>query len=405
VDSLETTSATLSRLRILACVADLETGQVVRELSEGWGWQNPVIVDGGIAEARAALEQSAAPNLLIVDIDGSNDPVGDLYALSAVCQPDMNVIAVGKRSDLALYRNLIELGLTEYLNKPLTVAMFERALRRGQRTPANASERRQTQLVTLIGARGGIGTTTIATSLAWCIAQHHQKTVSAVDLDLHFGNLGLSLDLAPSAGLREVLEYPTRIDSRLLGSAMMDAGTRLRVLAAEEPLIDQLRAAPAAADAIVSVLRADCDFIIVDLPRHLDDMVRRIITLASTSIVVTDLSLAAARDALRLVEFCKLLAPAAHHLVVANQVGAAHRGETGRAEFEQATRLTLDHVIPFDAGTALATASSGKPLPAALRNSKAAEAMRGVAVQLCGAETEAQTTKRSILPNWLRRSA
>lgn len=404
MDSLDTRARGIARLRILACLGDLETGQVVRELSETWGWQNPIIHDGGIAEARAALEQSAAPNLLIVDIDGSNDPAGDLYSLAALCPPDITVIAVGKRNDLALYRNLLELGVTEYLNKPVTVAMFERALRRGQRAANTNVERRQTQLVTLIGARGGVGTTTIATGISWCISQIHQQTVSAVDLDLHFGNLGLSVDLAPSAGLREVLEYPTRIDSRLLGSAMMDAGPRLRVLAAEEPLIDQLRASPAAADAIVSVLRTDCDFIVVDLPRHLDEMVRRMITLSSTSIVVTDLSLASARDALRLVEFCKLLAPAARHLVLANQVGAAHRGETGRAEFERATRLTLDHVIPFEASASLATTSTGKPLPAALRNSKAAEAIGNIAVQLCGATAHAPA-KRSRLPNWLRRSA
>lgn len=404
MDSLEPGSRSLGRVRMLACVSDLETGQVVRELGETWGWQNAVVRDGGIAEARVELERAAAPNLLIVDIDASNDPVGDLYALAAVCPPELSVIAVGKRNDLGLYRNLIELGVTEYLNKPLTVAMFERALRRGQRATAAAPDRRQTQLITLIGARGGIGTTTVASGLAWCITQIAEHSVSAVDLDLHFGNLGLSLDLAPSTGLREILEYPTRIDGRLLGSAMMEAGPRLRVLASEEPLIDQLRAAPAAADAIVSVLRADCDFIVVDLPRALDDMVRRIITLASTSIVVTDLSLGSARDAVRLVEFCKLLAPAARHLVVANQVGAGHRGEAGRAEFEHATRITLDHVIPFEAGTALATASTGKPLPAALKNSKAADAIRNIAVQLCGA-TAAAPSKRSLLPGWMRRSA
>jgi len=404
VDSLEIGARGLSRQRVLACLEDLETGQVVRELGENWGWQNLSLRDGGIAEARAALEQQAAPELLIVDIDSSNDPVGDLYALAAVCPPDMSVITVGKRNDLALYRNLLELGVTDYLNKPITVAMFERALRRGSRAPAAAAERRHTQLVTLIGARGGVGTTTIAAGLAWCLAQRHEKSVAAVDLDLHFGNFGLSLDLAPSGGLREVLEYPTRIDSRLLGSAMLEAAPGLRVLGAEEPLIDQLRAAPAAADAIVSVLRADCDFIIVDLPRHLDDMVRRIITLASTSIVVTDLSLAAARDALRLVEFCKLLAPAARHLVVANQVGAAHRGETGRAAFERATRITLDQVIPFEAGSALATASTGKPLPAALKASKAADAIGALAIQLAGAPANAPA-RRTLLPRWLRRSA
>jgi pilus assembly protein CpaE len=346
---------------------------------------------------------------LIVDIDDAEDPVQALYALADLCPPEMSVIAIGQRNDLNLYRDLMELGVTDYLPKPITVANLERSLRRGKRGP-NAEETRKAQIITLMGARGGVGTTTVAAGLAWCLAHIHHRSVALVDLDLHFGNLALSLDLVPGPGLREALEYPARIDGRLLASAMLHESPQLRVLAAEEPLIDQPQVAAAAADAVLSVLRTDCDFIIADLPRHLDDMVRRMITIGTTVGVVTDLSLAAARDTLRLAEFNKVLSPTAQHLVIGNQVGAAHRGEVGRAEFERVVGLKLDSAIPFEAQTALTTSSTGTALPAALRNSKAAAEIGALATKLCGEEVPAKhslISKKLLpsLPGWLKRSA
>ncbi len=158
------------------------------------------------------------------------------------------------------------------------------------------------------------------------------------------------------------------------------------------------------------MLRADCDFIIVDLPRHLDEIVRRTITVATTIGVVTDLSLAAARDTLRLVEFNRVLSPTAKHMVIGNQVGAPHRGEVGRTEFERVVGLTLDGAIPFEPQAALTTSSMGTALPAALRNSKAAAEFAALAEQICGVQAP---KKRSLLskkllpglPGWFKRSA
>ena len=125
---------------------------------------------------------------------------------------------------------------------------------------------------------------------------------------------------------------------------------------------------------------------------------------------MTDLSLAAARDTLRLVEFNRVLSPAAKHLIVANQVGAPHRGEVGRAEFERVVGLTLDYAIPFEPQTALTTSSTGTALPAALRNSKAADGDRR---HRRADVRRREPRKRSLLsrkllpslPSWLKRSA
>ena len=395
--------------RLLACLGDPATAQVIRDFAVAQRWRNAAIVDGGVVAAHGQLQSQAAPNLLIVDIDDTEEPVQALCALAELCPPEMSVIAIGQRNDLNLYRDLIELGVTDYLPKPITVDALGRALRRSKKAQGEA-ENTKAQVITLMGARGGVGTTTVAAGLAWCLAHLHHRSVALVDLDLHFGNLALSLDLVPGPGLREALEYPARMDARLLASAILHESPQLSVLAAEEPLIDLPQISTGAADAMVSVLRNDCDFIIFDLPRHLDDNVRRTITIANTIAVVTDLSLTAARDTLRLVELNRVLSPTAKHLVLGNQVGAPHRGEVGRTEFERVVGLGLDHAIPFEAQTALTTASTGMPLPAALRNSKAAAELAVLAQQISGTEAP---QRRSFLPSkllpglpsWLKRSA
>ncbi|HLI19752.1 MAG TPA: AAA family ATPase, partial [Stellaceae bacterium] len=351
--------------RLLACISDPDTAQVVREFATAQRWRNASVVDGGIVAAHGQLQQQAAPNLLIVDVDDAEDPVQALYALAEFCPPEMSVIAIGQRNDLNLYRDLIELGVTDYVPKPITVQMLERALKRNKRAQGTDYPSKA-QVITLMGSRGGVGTTTVAAGLAWCIAHLHHRSVAIVDLDLHFGNLALSLDLVPGPGLREALEYPARMDAPLLASAILHESPQLSVLAAEEPLVDLPQIAAGAADTLVNVLRSDCDFIIFDLPRHLEDLVRRTITVATTVGVVTDLSLSAARDTLRLVEFNRVLSPTAKHIVIGNQVGAAHRGEVGRAEFERVVGLSLDFAIPFEPQTALTTSSTGTALPAAL---------------------------------------
>ncbi len=398
--------------RLLACLTDPASTQVVRDFAIAQRWRNASIIEGGIVSAQGQLQQQVAPNLLIVDVDDAEDPVQALYALADLCPPEMSVITIGQRNDLNLYRDLIELGVSDYLPKPITVPMLERALKRGKQRTQNGSneETQKAQIITLMGARGGVGTTTVAAGLAWCLAHLQHRTVALVDLDLHFGNLALSLDLVPGPGLREALEYPARIDARLLSSATLHESPQLSVLAAEEPLVDQPQVAAGAADAMATVLRADCDFIIVDLPRHLDDSVRRMITIASTVGIVTDLSLTAARDTLRLAEFNKILSPTAKHMVIGNQVGSVHRGEVGRPEFERVVGLNLDFAVPFEPQTALTTSSMGTALPAALRNSKAALEIIAMAEQLSGIEAPQKKSFSAskflpTLPSWLKRSA
>jgi pilus assembly protein CpaE len=404
--------------RLLACVSGTETQEAARALAAALGWRNPAVMSGGTAAARDYITKQAPPHLLIVDIDDVDDPLTALAELAEVCPPEITVIAVGSRNELTLYRNLIELGITDYLLKPVTLTMFERSLRSdAKRQLGQGTAKTQAHFVTFVGVRGGAGTTTVATSVAWSLSQIHQKRVLLIDLDFQFGNLALSLDLVPVPGFREALEHPSRLDGRLLSSTMLEANPRLKVLAAEEPLADNFHLGSGAIDALVNAVRHDYDFIIVDLPRVLSDENRRMLTLSGTIGLVSDLSLASARDLLRLSDFAKTMTSSARHMIVANHVGAKYRGDIPKGEFERITALTIDHVIPFEPNAALATSSTSTVLVAALNRSPAAAGLRRIATSLAG--TEAANVRmgsilgklvqlgapRGFLPGFLKRSA
>jgi pilus assembly protein CpaE len=171
----------------------------------------------------------------------------------------------------------------------------------------------------------------------------------------------------------------------------------LPILATEEPLEEQLSFDGSAVAPLLAALSQDYDALVIDMPRSLDSMARQVIALADQTIVVTDLSLSALRDSVRIVDLARSLDARSKPLLVANQVGADHRGEIGRPEFERGIGHGLDHVVPFDVKAVVASAHSGKALPEAAGNSKAAIEMRKLAARLAGREEEKPTKSGGLL--------
>ncbi len=390
-------AADTAECRTVACLNDAATRETVSLLIAELGWRQAKVYEGGIARAVQALDPASPPGLLIVDVSDSDDPMQALDDLAEHCSPETRVMAVGTVNDIVLYRRLIGMGLADYLVKPVAADHLREsvmaAIRPVERSHASAAPK-QTRLLALIGARGGVGTTTLATGIGWCLSEEQSQRVALLDLDLQFGNMALGLDLEPGRGLREALEHPERIDSLLIMGAMSGSTERLRVLAAEEPLDDQPLLDPTSVDPLVGALNESFDCIIADLPRGLDGMARRLLAKADQIGIVTDLSLAAMRDTQRLAGLIEILRPGAKPLIIVNRAGALPRGEIGRAEFEKGIARKIDAVVPYDVKAASAMAEHGKPLPAAARSGKAAVELRRVAAIMAG---EVKETPKSFV--------
>jgi pilus assembly protein CpaE len=397
------TALETSEPRLVAFLADDITRETVARLAAQLGWRDAVIGQGGIAAAAQAIDAAAPPGLLVIDISDNDDPLGAMDALAEICPPATRVVTVGTSNDIMLYRRLLAMGVVDYLHKPVAADALHEALLQASRPIeriAAAPSTRTARVIAFIGARGGVGTTTLATAIGWCLGEEQQQRVALLDLDLQFGNVALGLDLEPGRGLREALEHPERIDGLFVSGAM--TGTpRLRVLAAEEPLDDHPLLDPSSVDPLLAALNDDFDCVIVDVPRALDGMARRLLARADATVIVGDFSLAAMRDTHRLIVLTAVLRPGVAPIVLVNRAGALARGEIDRAAFEKGIGRKIDCVIPYDAKAAVAMAQHGKPLPAAAQSSKATAALRRLAVTLSGHEA---AKPRSLLKRWLKRA-
>jgi pilus assembly protein CpaE len=386
----------------LALVADDVTRETVRHVAAQFGWPQSRVREGGVAAAVAQLRAAGgAPRVLLVDVSGSDEALADMDRLADVCEPHTRVVALGVTNDVSLYRELLRMGVSEYLVKPVSADALGEALRRADRTerPAKPATK-PARTLAFVGARGGVGTTSLAVSLGWGLAHEQQLRTVLLDLDLQFGSMALSLDLEPGRGLREILSNPDRIDSLLIGSATTQQSERLRILGAEESLDGEIEVGTDALEALTSALAETADAIVVDVPRRLDTLGREALAQTDVVCLITDLSLPAMRDTQRLLTLLRKTRGDGEVLIVGNRVGGV-AGEVPQAEFERAVGAKLDFAMPFDAKAATAAAEQGKPLLATARPGPLAAELRRLATYLAGGDGDDVVQPEK--PAWLKR--
>ena len=367
-------------LVVMAFVSDDVTRQTLIRLGTEQKWQDPKISTGGIEAARKALRGSTSPNLLIVDLSESkSDPLAEINELAELCEPGTRVIALGTANDVRLYRSLIDAGVTDYMVKPVTTGDLSRAVAYAVSSQKpDPAEGRQGRITAVLGARGGVGATTVAVNLGWILSQEQGQKVVLVDMDLTFGTIALSLDIEPGSGFRDVLQNPSRIDPLFLERASIHVNDSLAILGTEDPLVGGGHWSADAFVPLLTELSKTFDHILLDIPRALAVQHPELIATATTTLLVTDLSLSAMRDALRIRSLVRETAPHTNLKVMVNHARPVGKGEMPLAEFERSIDDTIVCDIPFDAKGMAEANGAGRPLAAVVKKSKSTEALRKV---------------------------
>jgi pilus assembly protein CpaE len=356
---------------VLAFIADAESEAVLRQGLEKVAPEGLEVLRGNGRAAVAALRKMPSPRVLIVDITGEEQPLSLLGALSEVVEPDIRVLVVGDRQDMTLYRQLTRgLGVAEYLFKPLSAEVVAQHF--GHYIGGSAVASRQPtggRIVTLTGSCGGAGATTLAVNLAWHLAVEASRHTVLLDPNLHTGTAAMLLSARTGAGLRTALETPQRVDDLFLERIAQPAADRLAVIAGDEQLTDQPQFAPGSADRLLHVLRQRYNYVIVDLPFSAQPMTRELMDQARQRILVTEPTLPALRDTIRLLNLPMGSQQSRRPVVVLNKLGAP--GTMTQSEAEDALRLKVDVVVPFLPRQVNGAAMMGKPaaqLPSGFRD-------------------------------------
>ena len=396
-----------SRDAFAAFICDEASLDVMRTVVAEMGWPPEKCNKGGLRNAVQSLSITSSPNILLIDLSESGDPLNDINALAEVCEPGTVVLAIGQVNDVRLYRDLMASGIHDYLLKPLSPTHVRDALTHAQAifaAPKQADPNAAQMHIStaIIGTRGGVGASTLATSLAWSLSSDHKQPTALLDLDIHFGTGALTLDLEPGRGLTDAIETPSRIDGLFIERAMIRANDNLAILSAEAPISQPLITDGAAFLHLQEEFRHAFEMTVIDLPRNMMINFPHLLNDVNLVVVATEMTLAGARDTIRVLSWLKANAPHAHLLVVANKVHASNL-EISRADFEASIERKVNFVIPFDLKAASHAAKLGQTFVEANRASKSAMVIREIADAVLGsgdAEAEVKLVaapKKSLL--------
>jgi pilus assembly protein CpaE len=183
--------APVPRISIQAFCETVETAATMQAASEDRRMAKARlrVQMGGVVAASAAYRASPTPNLVMIESQGQGEELlAGLDGLAEVCDAGTRVIVIGGVNDVALYRELVRRGISDYLIAPVQVLDIVRSVSGLFCAPDAKSVGRT---IAVVGAKGGVGASTIAHNIAWSIARDLGLKSVVTDLDLSFGTAGL----------------------------------------------------------------------------------------------------------------------------------------------------------------------------------------------------------------------
>ena len=189
---------------------------------------------GGPIAAIEAYQSSPTPNVIVLESENrGEDILGGLDQLAPVCDAATRVIIVGRMNDVALYRELVRRGVSDYLIAPVGALQIVRAVCGLFSAPDAKPVGR---LIAVVGAKGGVGASTIAHNIAFSIARDLTLDSVVTDLDLAFGTAGLDFNQDPPQGIAEAVFSPDRVDNAFVDRLLSKCTDHLSLLAAPATL-------------------------------------------------------------------------------------------------------------------------------------------------------------------------
>lgn len=378
-----------------AYVADKETEKQLKDLLPKWGYEAAHIRRGSLREVIRDYSEKPMPTVLIVDISKVVLPLSDLQALADICPPRVNVVVLGTEDNVGLYRDLMEIGVTDYLVKPVPSDLLFRAVARASgRIAARSPEPRAGKTVAVYGARGGVGATTAVLNTGWLLANHHNRHVMLADLNLTSGTLALELGLEPTPGLAGLLTDPDRIDTVFVDRATLEVEERLKLLASDADLAAAPTYDAGAVAQLMQHLRSRYHFILQDVDRGKPDVAMALLQNADIRVLVMDQTLASVRDGARALKTLKTELPEKRTLLVLNQARPRHDGDVPVDKIRRFMDREINVIIPFDKKKLAIASLNGKP--AAREKASITEAYRRLASDLI--DQKEAPTRRGWFP-------
>jgi pilus assembly protein CpaE len=352
------------------------------------------VESGGIDAAVTRFSSQASPNLLILDtLMQGPAMLHALDRLAQVIEEGTKVVIVGAVNDIALFRELMARGVSEYIVPPLQPIDVIRTVCGLYVNPDKPFAGR---VIAVIGARGGIGASTIAHNIAWSIAERQESSATLLDLDLSFGTAALDFNQDPPQSIADALMAPDRVDDVFLERVTTKQTQRLQMLTAPATLEREFELDPQSYEMVIERVRRTSPYVVLDLPHTWNSWVKHTLLAADDAIIVAGPDLASLRNTKNIIDLLKSMRPYdSPPTVVLSMVGVPKRPEIPFKDFAEALGAEPVASIPFDPQLFGMAANNGQMVAEVAALSKTAIALDALAASLTGRKP-VETKKASI---------
>jgi pilus assembly protein CpaE len=350
---------------------------------------------GGLIAAIEAYQGSPTPNVIILETESrGEDVLAGLDQLAPVCDAATRVIIIGRMNDVALYRELVRRGVSDYLIAPVGALQIVRAVCGLFSAPDAKPVGR---VIAVVGAKGGVGASTLAHNIAFSIARDLMLDAVVTDLDLAFGTAGLDFNQDPPQGIAEAVFSPDRIDNAFIDRLLSKCTDHLSLLAAPATLDHVYDFGADAFESIFDSLRATVPCVILDVPHQWTGWTKQTLVGADDILIVAAPDLANLRNTKNLYDFLKAARPNDQRpLYCLNQVGVPKRPEIKAADFAKALDDEPVATIPFEPQLFGAAANNGQMIAEIYSGHRTAEMLRQLAQKMTG-RAEPKKQRSSLL--------
>ncbi|MGB8817484.1 MAG: CpaE family protein [Rhizobiaceae bacterium] len=354
---------------------------------------------GGVSTAVEYYHSNPTPNLII--LESSAEPraiMAELSGLAEVCDPTTKVVVIGHYNDVTLYREMIRAGISEYMVAPVSLADVIAVISGIYITPDAAPIGKT---IAVIGAKGGVGSSTIAHNLAWMVSSLFKNEVVIADMDLPFGTANINFDQDPAQGIAEAVFSPERIDEVYLDRLLAQCSERLSLLAAPSTLDRVYDFEADAFSQIIEIAQRSAPTVVLDIPHVWNGWTRTTLARADEILIVATPELANLRNTKNLIDMIRKLRPNDFSpRLVLNQVGIPKRPEISPADFCEPLGLEPVATIPFDPQLFGNAANNGRMLAEFDANNPITKMMSDIAHVVTG-RSEVKAKKKQGLQSIL----
>jgi pilus assembly protein CpaE len=391
------------RVSVQAFCETVETAAAARSAGEDrrLGKAHLTVQMGGVAAAIEAYRTVPTPNVIILETEGAKDILAGLDELATVCDPGTRVVVIGTANDAAPYRELVRRGVSDYVIGPVNALDVVRSIC----SLFSASEAVAVgRVIGIVGAKGGVGASTIAHNVAWAISRDLALDSVVIDLDLAFGTASLDYNQDPLQGIANAVFSPERLDTAVMDRLLSKCTDHLSLLAAPASLERVYDFGAEAFDSIFDTLRMTTPCIVLDIPHQWSGWTKRALVGADDIMIVAEPDLANLRNTKNMLNMLKTSRPNDRPpMYCLNQVGMPKRPEIDVREFAKAVESPPIAAIPFDSRMFGTAANNGQMIAEIAAGHRTTKMLLQIAHRLTGrGETKKKGSLLAPIINRLR---